>query len=595
MNAEAFLKSVHTPAPAVLALVAVLTAACATGAPAIARTEADSPAINAAAVQDTDPSPDYEHSYTSALGREFPIYVFQADDGVNEGPDPAIVMYHGGGWRAGTPDQFYRQAQVWNALGVTVILPVYALGRTHDATVWQSLEDAFLSFAAIHDAAQTLGVDPDAIAAGGGSAGGHLAAALATVEPPASVSDHRPPAALVLFNPVIDNSPDGYGADRIGEDWRSFSPFHNISESHPPTLFMLGDRDQLIPVETGEAYCERVRVGGAACELIVYPEAPHAWFNRLGFTDTLRHSTAFLAEVFSLDPLSFTDSRSVDAFLLIQDGQGDYDPLPERMAFEAPEDHTAGGPLFRYQGPVVEGETFGVRAYFDERARFDVFNKTGPDLVLREARNDYHAEADWGRDTLFVGQSLGFATPAFVTESGLEPPVDLAGRRVSVLTSDQVARFTLHYEGWSVAGDELDVEHRVVMREGADYVEHVLTFNSAPPADLVAGLVRHEAGEMRTGAVEGARYMLTYGPQSDRGRGLGMAVIGPAGETEADLEDELSHLAGLVVDEASLTARYWATADWEGDLDFAPDIDAFEAKVRALAEHAASQWSGDDD
>lgn len=569
------------------------------GSPALATSAyadgPDAPIIDARAVQESDPSPDFELSYTSTLGREFPIYVFAADESVNGGPDPAIVMYHGGGWRAGTPNQFYRHARVWNQLGVTVILPVYALGRTHDATVWQSLEDAFLSFEAIHESADDLGIDPDAIAAGGGSAGGHLAAALATVDPPASVGDHRPPAALVLFNPVIDNSLEGYGADRIGEEWRSFSPFHNIGDAHPPTLFMLGDRDILIPVETGEAYCEAVRAAGAACELIIYPEAPHSWFNQLGFTDTLRHSTEFLAEVFSLGPLAFTDSRDVDAFLLIEDGAGDYDALPENTIYDAPQDHVVGSPLYRYQGPVVEGETFGVRAYFDARARFDVFNKTGPELVLRSARNDYHAEADWGRDTLLVGDSLGFATPAILSGTGLEPPRALDRRQVTILTSDRVARFTLHYEGWSVAGVELDAEHRVVMRVGADYVEHALTFDRAPPASLVTGLVRHEAGEMRTGEVDGARYLLTYGPQSDLGRGLGLAVIVPQGTAGPAPEDAHSHLAALVMDEDDLTARYWATADWAFDPDFAPDIDAFETKVRLLAAQAASQWYGEDD
>jgi acetyl esterase/lipase len=262
--------------------------------------------------QEASPRPSLELSYTSSLNRQFPIYVFKPDRGSGTETSPALVMFHGGSWRTGEPRQFFRQAEVWNRLGVTVFLPVYALERTHGATPQKSVEDAFRAWQAVRENAASLGIDPTAIAAGGGSAGGHVAAGLATLTPPASVSGHRPPAGLILFNPVIDNSPEGYGADRIGPEWRSYSPLHNIGPGHPPTLIMLGDRDTLIPTETAERYCEAVRVS-ARCELIIYPEAAHGWFNNEGFVDTLRDSTRFIAEMFSLDPVTFANLDRVDA------------------------------------------------------------------------------------------------------------------------------------------------------------------------------------------------------------------------------------------------------------------------------------------
>jgi acetyl esterase/lipase len=264
------------------------------------------PLIDPQVVQASEPIPASEFSYTSSLNREFPIHVFPADRPAGAPPSPAIVMFHGGSWRTGTPRQFYRQATVWNRLGVTVVLPAYALEDTHGGTPQQSIEDAFRAWQAVHQNAVALGIDPLAIAAGGGSAGGHLAAALATLTPPGFIADHRPPAALVLFNPVIDNSPEGYGAERLGEQWRSYSPIHNIGAAHPPTLIMLGSRDELIPVETGERYCAEVRVS-ARCEFIIYPDATHGWFNNVGFLETLRDSTRFIAETFSVAPVEFTE------------------------------------------------------------------------------------------------------------------------------------------------------------------------------------------------------------------------------------------------------------------------------------------------
>ena len=346
-------------------------------------------------VQASSPGPTSELGYMSSLGREFPIYVLAPERAAGSAPGPALVMFHGGGWQAGEPSQFYRQASVWNQLGVTVILPVYALGRTHGATPQQSIEDAFRAWQVIHRNAAALGIDPAAIAAGGGSAGGHLAAALATLTPPDFIDDHQPPFALVLFNPVIDNSPEGYAADRLGPEWRSYSPIHNIGASHPPTLFMLGDRDALIPTETGARYCEAVRVS-ARCELIIYPDATHGWFNQDGFVDTLRDSTRFIAETFSLDPVAFTDTRRVDAFLLIDDGAGDYDALAENTT----------GP------PSDLGEGLGLAIIYTSNTATppqDQLSHLVPLALDRETRTaQYRAMADWAGDPDFAGDIEAF-------------------------------------------------------------------------------------------------------------------------------------------------------------------------------------------
>ncbi|MBD0425951.1 DUF4861 family protein [Aquisalinus flavus] len=558
---------------------------------AVAAEGSDAIIVDAEQVKGSSPQPDLVLSYTGTQGRDHDIYVFRPAQAASDTQYPAVVMYHGGGWKRGTPDQFYRHARVWNDLGLVVLLPVYGLEDTHGATPKQSVEDAFLAWQAIGEQAQALGINPDAIGAGGGSAGGHLAAALATLEPPASVTGHRPPAALVLFNPVIDNSPGGYGADRIGADWERFSPFHNIGQEHPPVLFMLGDSDELIPVDTAEAYCDRVRAQGSDCVLKVYPDAVHGWFNREGFIETLQESTRFLVDAFSLKPVSFLQGGTIDAFLLIQDGDGDYVPLAHDTAYVAPEDHKPMGPLLRYEGPIVEGQAFGMRAYFDERARFDLFAKTGRTLALRGARNNYLEMAEWGRDPLFVGQSLGFATPAIVTPEGAHVAADVKERSVTTSVSDTAARFTLGLRGWNVAGVELDATHTVMVETGADFIIHRLAVDGALPGDLVAGLVRHEAAEMRAGDVGSVNYLLTYGAQTDKQEGLGMAIVYAASAGKEPYNDDLSHLAVLAPEGEAASVEYWATADWALDPDFAADIDAFEMKVRDLARRANERWS----
>lgn len=129
------------------------------------------------------------------------------------------------------------------------------------------------------------GGDARRIAAGGGSAGGHLAAALATLQaedlagsPPDA--QRARPELLILFNPVFDNGPkDGYGHDRLGQRWREMSPAHSLHEGVPPTLVMLGEQDRLVPVATVERFAAELESMGIANRTVVYSGAGHGFFN----------------------------------------------------------------------------------------------------------------------------------------------------------------------------------------------------------------------------------------------------------------------------------------------------------------------------
>lgn len=196
---------------------------------------------------------------------------------------PAIVFFFGGGWNSGTVKQFEPQALYFSQRGMVCILVDYRVKEKHKTTPFESLKDAKSAIRYIRAHANELRIDPSKIVAAGGSAGGHLAAAAATINDYNESTDNTAisctPDALVLFNPVFDNGPGGYGYERIGEAYKNFSPLHNIKSGAPPTIVFLGDKDHLVPVETAKYYKTIMEKVKSRCDLFVYEGQGHGFFN----------------------------------------------------------------------------------------------------------------------------------------------------------------------------------------------------------------------------------------------------------------------------------------------------------------------------
>ena len=220
---------------------------------------------------------------------------------------PAIVFFFGGGWNNGTVKQFEPQALYFSQRGMVCILVDYRVKEKQKTTPFESLKDAKSAIRYIREHANELGIDPSKIVAAGGSAGGHLAAATATINDYNESTDNTAisciPDALVLFNPVFDNGPGGYGYERIGEAYKNFSPLHNIKSGAPPTIVFLGDKDHLIPAETAKYYKTIMEKVKSRCDLFLYEGQGHGFFNyknleyykkTVSETDTFLQSLGYL-------------------------------------------------------------------------------------------------------------------------------------------------------------------------------------------------------------------------------------------------------------------------------------------------------------
>jgi acetyl esterase len=197
---------------------------------------------------------------------------------------PAIVFFFGGGWNGGSPSQFTPHCQYLASRGMVAITADYRVKSRQGTSPFECVKDGKSAVRWIRKNAKKLGIDPSKLASGGGSAGGHVAAATGTLsgleEDGEDSSISSKPNALVLFNPVYDNGPKGYGHERVKDRYKEISPLHNIRKGTPPAIVFLGDQDKLIPVSTAEKFKTLMEKAGSRSDLHVYKDQPHGFFNQ---------------------------------------------------------------------------------------------------------------------------------------------------------------------------------------------------------------------------------------------------------------------------------------------------------------------------
>jgi acetyl esterase/lipase len=220
--------------------------------------------------------------YKNTVKGELTLHVFRPQGGgtgAGAGGRAAMVLFFGGGWQRGTPLQFYAECREMAERGMVAIAVDYRTAFTHGTGAFEAVADGKSALRWIRAHARELGVDPNKIVAGGASAGGQVAAAAGIVvgldevgEDP-TVSSR--PDALVLWYPVIDNGPGGYGDAEVKVRYREISPLHQIREGVPPTLMFLGTADPLVPVATAREFERRMAAAGARCVVKLYDQGGH--------------------------------------------------------------------------------------------------------------------------------------------------------------------------------------------------------------------------------------------------------------------------------------------------------------------------------
>jgi acetyl esterase/lipase len=249
-------------------------------------------------------------TYRQVGDTELKVWVFEPAQKSTK-PLPAIVFFFGGGWTGGSPTQFEPQSRHLAARGMIAIVADYRVKTRQDAKPADCVSDAKACVRWVRANAARLGIDPERIAVGGGSAGGHLAASVATLPGLDTAKDDKSvsclPNALVLFNPatVLTTFPGldlkGFGAgldkEKFGCEPTEISPIHHVKKGNPPTIIFHGKADTTVPYATVEKFAEVMKAAGNRCDLIGYEGQPHSFFNKSKYAETLAAADDFLVSL----------------------------------------------------------------------------------------------------------------------------------------------------------------------------------------------------------------------------------------------------------------------------------------------------------
>lgn len=195
-----------------------------------------------------------------------------------EGPFPAVLVIHGGGWESGDRAQVKGLAERIARRGYVAVNTTYRLAP--GAIFPAQLQDVQQAVLWMRAQAATYRIDPTRIGAFGYSAGAHLAALLGGIgeagplgQPGAAIK------AVVAGGTPTDLSkwpagklvPQFIGGNRSQRpaEYRAASPVSYVNTGDPPVFLYHGGADALVPIDHAEDYQKLLAAADVPNELFV--------------------------------------------------------------------------------------------------------------------------------------------------------------------------------------------------------------------------------------------------------------------------------------------------------------------------------------
>jgi acetyl esterase/lipase len=222
-----------------------------------------------------------------------------------EKPQPLLIWIHGGGWMGGSKSEMPYMNQLTRGYVVASIEYRFSQKALFPAQI----QDCQAAIRWLRANAKKYNIDPDHVAVGGASAGGHLAALVGTsggkkafpaIGENKDQSD-RVQAVCDVFGPtdfctVVKQAEEdknvknifkfSEGSDpytkligvKLGDDKQkceAVSPVHYVSKDSPPFLILHGDHDTLVPYAQSMELTDLLTKAGVPVTLQKLPGAGH--------------------------------------------------------------------------------------------------------------------------------------------------------------------------------------------------------------------------------------------------------------------------------------------------------------------------------
>ncbi len=207
------------------------------------------------------------------------------------GPFPAVILVHGGGWTSGDRTASFVRPLfgVLDQSGFAWFTIDYRLAPAYGYPAPVDDVEAAVRFVKQH--AKEYHVDPERIALMGESAGGHLVNLVGARNSVgvAAVVCFYGPIDMVLWSERLKSQPLSPGLqaffgieslDQKGiEKIRQTSPRIYLNRKTPPFLFIHGTRDEAVDYSQAQLAMDLLKANGTPCELITVQNGIHGVIN----------------------------------------------------------------------------------------------------------------------------------------------------------------------------------------------------------------------------------------------------------------------------------------------------------------------------
>ena len=248
-----------------------------------------------------------QEAFKTVDGTTLHLHIFRPDTHTEENAHPAIVFFFCGGWRGFDYTRLFPRSAYLASRGMVCLSAEVRVAPVHGTPAEACVIDAKSAIRYVRTNAEVLGIDPNRIAAGGGSAAGCVTACRGVVtgfeEAGEDLSISSRPDAMVLFNPRLDTVNDR-GVELFGslKKAQPLSPVHRVKSGNPPSLIMHGTADKRLDVDHMRRFEKAMQDAGNRCDLRLYEGAGHGFFNfsdgnNPWFIETLQDTDQFFVSL----------------------------------------------------------------------------------------------------------------------------------------------------------------------------------------------------------------------------------------------------------------------------------------------------------